>query len=164
MTDAAIISACQTYRYMLSRQLVPVRPVFPKRIVFLMLNPSTADASKDDPTIRRCKSFGQREGADELIVINLYALRSTDPLGLWEHDDPVGPDNDMAILANARLTNSVVCAWGTHAREDRVRHVHALLMQAGIVMQCLGYSKEGHPRHPLMLPGDARLQPYPPLR
>ena len=159
--STAVISPCETYRYVLTRRLIKPRPVFPQRMVFLMLNPSTADAKLDDATIRRCKSFARREGRHELVVVNLYALRSTDPAGLWSHDDPVGPDNDNAILAAARMTREIVCAWGVNARKDRVAHVLALL-RAGVSLACLGTTKDGHPRHPLMLPNDAELQSYQP--
>lgn len=161
--STAVISACGQYRYRLTRRLTEPPVLFPHRFVLCMLNPSTADAELDDPTIRRCKGFALRERRDELVVVNLYALRSTDPRGLWQHADPVGPENDAAIIAAARSTRAgVVCAWGAHARLDRVVEVVKLLRRIGVPLLCLGTTKDGHPRHPLMLPNDVPLQPYAP--
>src|SRR5690606_18576726 len=95
MNGTARFSPCGQYRYLLTR---PIPAPFWKpdagEAVFVMLNPSTADASEDDPTIRRCIGFAKEWGCTGLTVANLYALRSTDPKGLWKHRDPVGPEND----------------------------------------------------------------------
>lgn len=152
----AIISACGTYRYRLTR---PAEQLLPQRAtaVFLMLNPSTADATLDDPTIRRCRGFAKTWDCAGLIVANLYALRSTDPGGLWLHTDPVGPENDQHLAALAGEIGDVVCAWGVNAQADRVAAVTDVLRQAGARLWCLGMTKSGAPRHPLYVRGDQPL-------
>jgi hypothetical protein len=153
---SAIISACGTYRYALTRTgdtLSGERGC----AMFLMLNPSTADATRDDPTIRRCRSFASSWGNASIAVANLYALRSTDPAALRVHPDPVGPENDGHIYEMAWMHGRVVCAWGTNAPENRVAAVVTLLRQAGARLACLGTTKCGAPRHPLYVRGDQPL-------
>jgi hypothetical protein len=122
-----------------------------------MLNPSTADATLDDPTIRRCRSFASSWGFSGITVANLYALRSTDPAALWLHHDPVGPENDAYVAEMAMKHGSVVCAWGANARDDRVATVVKLLRNARAQLTCLGTTKSGAPRHPLYVRGDQLL-------
>ena len=135
---------------------------------FLLLNPSTATETQDDPTIRRCMDFAKRWGYDALLILNVYALRSTDPKGLWlgpdkkPHGiDPVGSFNDAAIIAEARRpgVGAVVCGWGKHARPDRVSRMAALLSGMPHVF-ALATNKDGSPAHPLYLPAGLQLQPY----
>ncbi|CDY79414.1 hypothetical protein BGLT_02195 [Caballeronia glathei] len=128
--------------------------------MFLMLNPSTADATLDDPTIRRCRSFAAAWGMDGITVANLYALRSTDPAGLWLHADPIGPENDDHLYELAVTHGRVVCAWGANARADRVAAVVHLLRHAGAQLTCLGTTKSGAPRHPLYVRGDQPLMEF----
>lgn len=158
---AAEISPCGQYRYTLKRS--PLSP-YPDRgtAVFCMLNPSTADATTDDPTIRRCRGFADYWGCNGIVVVNLYALRSTDPRGLWNHADPVGPDNDFWLRSVARDCGTVVCAWGANARPDRVRQVVELLRSVGAQIRCLGQTKDGAPRHPLYIRADQQLVPWEP--
>lgn len=154
----AILSPDGVYRYTLTRDWAPDG----RRALFIMLNPSTADAANDDPTIVRCIRFAQRFGCDGLKVVNLYALRSTDPRGLWWHQDPVGPDNNHHIhdaLCSAETTDApVIAAWGAHARPDRVAEVMALRGMESC--QALGLTKAGQPRHPLMLRRDTPLMHF----
>lgn len=157
----ALLSEDGLYRYWLSRRWARNGMGM---ATFVMLNPSTADASLDDPTIRRCIGFARRWGLDGIAVVNLYALRSTDPKGLWAAADPVGPDNDEwlgvhAILAKANAT-PVVAAWGANAHPDRVAHVAALFASFGVPLHSLGVTKAGQPRHPLYLRADASLAPW----
>jgi hypothetical protein len=156
----AVVSPCGTYRYTLDRVWDASLPT----ALFIMLNPSTADASVDDPTIRRCVSFAKRMGCGALTVVNLYALRSTDPGALATHPDPVGPDNDTHIaLALGKRLGCVVAAWGAHpAANQRVDTVAALLAAHGWQVSCLGTTKGGAPRHPLYVRGDAPLTPLEP--
>lgn len=129
---------------------------------FVMLNPSTADAVVNDRTINRCIGFAKEWGCTHLRVVNLYALRSTDPDALWVHDDPVGPDNDMWIEHALKVTaGPVVAAWGVNARLDRVMQVLAL-PRAQERLMCLGVTKNGAPKHPLFVPGGTPLVPYRP--
>jgi hypothetical protein len=158
MSGAATIEG--DYRYTLQRGWTDGWPW----ATFIMLNPSTADADTDDPTIRRCIGFAQREGCAGLRVVNLYALRATDPRELWKHADPVGPLNDFHLrdefLDVAYGGGLVIAAWGAHARPDRVAVVRNLAAGFGVDLHALGFTKAGQPRHPLYLRGDAPLVPW----
>jgi hypothetical protein len=134
----------------------------PKSCLFVMLNPSTADGDKDDPTIRRCVGFAKALKYERLEVVNLFAYRATRPtdlLDLNHADDPVGPWNLEIVTAAAEKAGIVICAWGAHGghlgQDETVlgwldtRAVHAL-----------GLTRDGHPRHPLYLPAGARPTPF----
>lgn len=151
----AILSACGQYRYMLSRpgDMTATRGA----ALFIMLNPSTADAEQDDPTIRRCRGFARAWGCTGIQVLNLYALRSTDPAALWTHTDPVGPENDEWLTKFALRADEVVCAWGANAQPQRARIVAGMLAANGVRLKCLGTTKAGAPRHPLYVRGDQPL-------
>ena len=154
---AAKISKCGQYRYWLSRTWSSGPP-----LVFVMLNPSTADAQVDDPTIRRCKGFARREGAGGVFVVNLYAYRATNPRFLRICADPVGPDNDVwlqrVIAGTVETGTPVVAAWGASAVPGRVRAV--LRLVPGADWRCLGVTRAGAPRHPLYVKGDQSLVPF----
>jgi hypothetical protein len=140
-----------SYRYSLVREWGTNPPM-----VFIMLNPSTADEQFLDPTVTRCVGFAQRENAGSLIVLNLFALRSTDPMALYQHSRPVGPHNNAeftTIPKNARI----VVAWGNHAdaRRGRVKEVLALVGSRELL--CLGTTKNGQPKHPLYIKKDTAL-------
>ena len=158
MRKSAVISDCRRYRYLLERYWADA-PALP----FVMLNPSTADAEVDDSTIRRCMAFAKREGGGGIIVANLYAYRATDPASLWARSDPYGPENDHYLTDVARFAAQtgvpLVCAWGTHG--GRNNRPIVLMQQAGAKLACLGRTKDGHPRHPLYVRGDQRLEAYP---
>jgi len=137
------------YRYILTRRWDEG-----SYVNFLMLNPSTADANVDDPTIRRCIGYARAWGYGSLVVTNLFAWRATDPKQLKSIMDPVGPKNDRVILETARAAHMVIAAWGNHGnlhgRDDAVRR---LLAEAGIALHCLTVSPgSGQPAHPLYLP------------
>ncbi len=125
-----------------------------------MLNPSTADAEADDPTIRRCRQFASRWGASELSVVNLFALRATEPSALQAAADPVGPRNDEMIAESVLGAGMVVTAWGNHGllggRADEVR---TLLRRLSVRPFHFGLNRTGEPRHPLYLPSRADLLP-----
>lgn len=155
----ALFSKDYRYRYRLSRQWADQGPT----AVFIMLNPSVADAFKSDPTVTRCRGFAEREGCKGLVVLNLFALRSPDPKVLAPAADPVGPFNDaqhQAVLTGWPGDLLVIAAWGAHPFATkraadvtrRVARRHPLL--------CLGTTKAGHPRHPLYVKGDAPLVTY----
>lgn len=148
----ATLSPCGLYRYTLTRTWGdPDGPL----AAWVMLNPSTANAREDDPTIRRCVGFSQRWGYDRLVVVNLFALRSTDPKALRNAADPVGPENDHHIVEQTDGARAVFAAWGVHgAHAGRDRAVMALLVRHDVF--CLGTTRDGHPRHPLYVAG---LQP-----
>ena len=149
----AIISECGTYRYLLQR----FWDVRLQAVNFIMLNPSTADASKDDATIRRCLGFARDLGFGALEVTNLFALRSTDPKALRTHIAPIGPENDEQIVVSAAMCQMVVCAWGNHGNYlNRGNQVLDLLRNARIKPYALRISKSGSPGHPLYLPADLK--------
>jgi len=154
----AVVSTCGRYRYLLTRRWGESAP-----LRFVMLNPSIADASVDDPTIRRCVWFAKREGCGGIEVANLYAFRATKPDDLWRAPDPYGPDNDAALASLAMRATAdlmpVVCAWGTQG--GRNNRPIALMQQAGAAFLCLGRTKDGFPRHPLYVPGTQRMEDYP---
>jgi hypothetical protein len=155
------------YRYLLTRAWKGVefsqgtRTCKPgDRVLWIMLNPSTADETKLDPTLRRCLGFAHRWGFDGFEICNLYALRSTDPKGLWSVADPVGPNNDAVIQAAAKRAALVVVGWGGNAKLDRERAVTQLLADVGVRPYCLGTTDKGAPRHPLYLRADSMLFPW----
>lgn len=153
---SAVFSECKSYRYLLTR---PSETMYPERgtALFVMLNPSTADASLDDPTIRRCRGFARSWGCSGLTVANLYALRSTDPKVLRGHSDPVGPDNDRHLFNLAVEYGDIICAWGAHATRERVDRAVAIFKLAGARLWCLGTTTSGAPRHPLYIKADQKL-------
>jgi hypothetical protein len=157
LAAAVFDSKAREYRYLLTRIWDPhVKPV-----VFVMLNPSTADALEDDPTIRRCTSFARRERAGGLVVVNLFGLRSTDPRALLHHPDPVGRNNDAFIRQATHQADTVICAWGAAGvTGDRGREVTRALIARRVSLQCLGTTSTGQPRHPLYLPSGAALEPF----
>lgn len=167
MGATATISSDGHYRYRLGRWWTPTPADPPNVDLWVMLNPSTADASVDDPTIRRCIGFSRGWGADGLRVVNLYALRSTDPTALLTHPDPVGPHNNewLAWCADRtrRGSGRIVLAWGAHqaANGRRTAALHALTRGAG-PLWCLDLTKSGAPRHPLYVPADTQPQEYRP--
>lgn len=157
---SAIISECGQYRYALTRE---ADDAFSTRgpALFIMLNPSTADATLDDPTIRRCRGFARTWDCNGIVVANLYALRATDPVELWKHPDPVGPLNDHYLRNLAREHETIVCAWGANARPDRVMQVRAMFNGWHHRLMCLGVTKDGSPRHPLYVRADQPLVEWP---
>lgn len=168
-SGSATFSKDRVYRYALERVLLyltlqPWQPSFKFTLcTFIMLNPSTADASRNDPTVTRCIMRAQDLNAMQLTVLNLFALRSTDPLALYASTDPVGPDNDDMIRHVCRASDIIVCAWGTHGRlKGREQHVLSLLDEigAGPRLRVLGLNKDGTPKHPLYVPAAVSLIPW----
>lgn len=157
----AVISPCGRYRYMLSRTWDTGAHPLP----IIMLNPSTADASIDDPTIRRCMAFARRDGFGGILVANLFAFRSPSPEAMKDEPDPYGPEGSTyieSVLHNAAEHHvPVLAAWGVHgAHLDRAKMVMISALGHGTRMACLGTTKDGHPRHPLYVKGDQPLEPY----
>jgi len=124
--------------------------------LWIGLNPSTADENQLDPTLTRIRGFTQREGADGFWMGNLFGLRTPYPKEMMSAPDPVGPENDAALLEAAGQCERIVAAWGTvGAFQDRAQAVVKLL--AGFDLWCLGTTKDGHPRHPLYVRADQPL-------
>lgn len=146
------------YRYALNRRWGPGPP-----LLWVMLNPSTADHDEDDPTIRRVRGFSERLGFQAFIVANLYAARATKPARLLEMDDPIGPRNDSWLQRLFDRHPIAIAAWGAwpnaHGRSD---HVEAMARARRCILLSFGETKGGAPRHPLYLRGDAPLIGYSP--
>jgi hypothetical protein len=159
MHKTATLSACERFRYLLGRRWGDGPP-----LLYVMLNPSTADADIDDPTIRRCIGFARAHGYPALEVVNLFAFRATKPAAMRMARYPVGDDNDEHIIAAARRADRVCVAWGSNGCQPevaaRVQVVMPLLRRAGHEPQCLAITKTGHPGHPLMLRSACRLHEY----
>ena len=136
-------------------------------MAFVLLNPSTADAEQNDPTLRRCIGFARHWGFGTLEVVNLFAYRTPHPAALRLARDPVGPDNDRHLLAALGRAELLVTAWGVHgAWRGRDREVARLLLDQekspGKSLHCLGLTKGGFPRHVLYLERSRLLRPYRP--
>jgi hypothetical protein len=117
---------------------------------FVMLNPSTADETTDDPTIRRCIGFATDWGHAALTVVNLYSLRATRPADLFASRARLGADDDRVLLEHAERADFVLAAWGAHGtRDGRGAEVMSLLAKAQLTVHALGLTKNGQPRHPL---------------
>lgn len=150
--SGAVISDDEIYRYRLWR----TEETGEGTVVFIMLNPSTADVTNDDPTIRRCRGFARDLGYRRVEIINLFAFRSTSPKGLREVEDPVGPENDDHILEVSMKADLMIAAWGVHGTlNNRNREVLGYLDE----VYCLGTTKDGHPSHPLYLKKELRPIP-----
>lgn len=152
---SAVFSPCRRYRYELWRKWGDG-----PYAMFIGLNPSTADETKDDPTIRRCIAFAKAWGYSALCMTNIFAFRATDPDVMKRERNPFGENNQHHLLKCASEAGIVIAAWGvhgTHANGDLA--VRDLLSRIGVTLQCLGRSKDGHPRHPLYLKADCK--PFP---
>lgn len=154
----ADFSPCRTWRYTLYR----VWDKGKSYVMFIGLNPSTADERRNDPTVRRCMGYAREWGYGALVMTNIFAFRATDPKVMKAAKDPVGPENDSWLQRKAETAGIVVAAWGTHGvhrgREDAVR---LMFIQRKVRLMCLGKTKGGHPKHPLYLPKDAKPVPWP---
>lgn len=150
----AVFSADRVYRYVLRRTV----GLNPGRCLFIMLNPSTADESLNDPTVTRCINFARSWGYGILEVANIFALRSTDPRVLYTAPSPVGKLNDLWIMTLALQADRVVAGWGNHgAFQGRGAQVLAYLRDAGVKVKALAHTQHGEPGHPLYILHDAEL-------
>lgn len=148
---SADFSDCRTWRYTLKR----VWDTQKVNLVFVLLNPSTADEHQDDPTNRRGIGYAIRWRFGGVTFVNLFAVRTPHPNVMKQAFDPVGPDNDSWILKTAQHGGKVILAWGTHGvHRGRDKQVVGLLRAAGIPMWCMGLTKAGHPKHILYLKAD----------
>ena len=146
-TTGATFDASGRYRYTLWRSWDETL----LRVAFVMLNPSKADASVNDPTIRRCIGFARDWGYGSLEVVNLFSYRATRPQQLKQASDPVGDETDEFILAASDRAELLVLAWGNWGTLlNRDRDVLELL--GDLPSYCLGRNRSGQPRHPLYLP------------
>jgi hypothetical protein len=153
----AILDTTGMYRYALWRIWDEQKP----HMAFILLNPSTADAYQDDPTLRRCISFVHSFGGGSLEIVNLFAFRSPYPEALLSAHDPVGPENDVHILYAVKRATYVICGWGALPKRltTRVKDMHRLLKNYSLF--CLGMTQTTkQPRHPLYLPGKTAMEKY----
>jgi hypothetical protein len=161
-TSSAVISPCGRYRYRLERE-----GAGDGRTVVIMVNPSTADAERDDATIRKLKGFGARNGWGRIIVGNLFAYRATDVRELATADDPIGPENDNHLRAMMMRAERLIFAWGPASKvparlRDRWRTVLQRTPHWLVPHSISGPAQDGHPRRPLMLPYAAEIVPWHP--
>jgi hypothetical protein len=152
MKNTAKLSECRKYRYALWRTWDDSLPY----VLFVGLNPSTADETSDDPTLTRCINFAKSWGYGGVCMANLFAFRATEPFDMKASDDPVGSENNNWLKSLAKDAAIVVAAWGNDgAYLGRSKKVVELIPN----MHCLKLNKSGEPAHPLYQP--ARLQPVP---
>lgn len=154
---SAILSDCGAYRYQLERRWANGLTV-----LWVMLNPSTADGRQDDRTIGRCVDFSKRWGFGGLLVGNLFALRATDPDELLRHADPVGPLNAWNLSLMCIRASRVVVAWGSHPAATKATFQDVYRGVYGKRVICLGRTKGGAPRHPLYVPASFEPQEFRP--
>ena len=154
----ALYSDCELYRYALTRIWSDEAP----RLSFVMLNPSTADERRNDPTIARCEARARRAGYGGFRVVNLFAFRATDPRELRRAADPVGPGNDAALAEAVGWADALLLGWGRHgALAGRGELVARALRAAGGDLRCLGVNMDGSPRHPLYVGNAVEFSPFP---
>lgn len=160
----AILSRCGYYRYRLTRGKSNLMPV-------VMLNPSTADAYQDDPTIRKLLKLAGGNGFGGIDVVNLYAFRATSPFELKMASDPYGPDNrdtHHRFCKQYQPLGHVVLAWGNHGEPEGIHRFMDVLNEyidtrsrfGSKLMSCFGQNKNGSPKHPLYLKDSTKLEPY----
>jgi hypothetical protein len=156
LADVAEFSSCRNWRYTLHRRWDDGPTVG-----FIMFNPSTADETQDDPTIRRCIGFAQRWGYGQIVILNLFAIRGTDPRIVRNVADPIGPQNDFWIVHEMTGCRELICAWGcgqwmkgelAKRPASVLSFIRSYRNETDLPIRCLGVRQDGHPRHPLMLP------------
>lgn len=163
---SAVMSHCGRYRYILGRDIEAIFPR-PGVVIFIGVNPSTADAETDDATVRKWRGFASRWGYNRFLVGNLFAYRATDVRALARAEDPVGPDNDAHLAWLLERADLVVPCWGSRdklppALWPRIDAVRAQLRAGRAPILTLGLTASGDPKHPLMLGYDAKLEDWTP--
>jgi len=149
--SGARFSEDRIYRYKLWRMWDPAKD----SVVFVGLNPSTADENVDDPTVRRCIGYAKDWGYGSIFMLNIFAFRATDPREMKLSEDPVGAMNDSFLVEASKGSGLVVGCWGAHGGHlGRGRAVLEMMRENGIRVHCLGLTKAGHPKHPLYLRKD----------
>lgn len=157
----AAFSPDRKYRYWLQRDWRSGG----RRVMWIGLNPSTADERRLDPTLRRIVRYSSDWGYDGFVMTNLFAYRATLPSEMKEQEDPVGPENDEHLAARAATSELIVCAWGSHGlHRNRSQAVVDLMSDAGHFpkLRALKVVANGEPGHPLYLPLTATPIQYPP--
>jgi hypothetical protein len=153
----AVISDCGKYRYLLRRTWDHDKP----RCLYVMLNPSTADAEIDDATIRSCIRLAKGMGYGSFEVVNIFGLRATDPAELAKAEDPLGPMNERVVAAAVNRCDIVICAWGAHPMATRKSNfLLGYLRSNKPAVYCLGKTKAGAPKHPLYIKSGTSLEVF----
>lgn len=156
----AVFSKCRKYRYLLTRQWDSTKPY----VAFVGLNPSTADETLDDPTIRREINFSKEWGYGGLVKVNLFAFRATDPKDMKNALDPIGLENNDYLLYAGKQANLVVACWGNHGiymgRGEQVKYMFEAYFGEMITLCHFGLTKSSQPKHPLYLKRDSKLLPF----
>ncbi len=148
----AQFSRCRTYRYALWRRWN--WRGYANQLMFIGLNPSTADETQDDPTVRRCIRFAKDWGYSGLVMMNAFGFRATDPKVMAAASDPIGPGNDRAFRTQRSQVGMVVAAWGNHCSVERAQRICKVINGP---IHCLATNKSGQPKHPLYMA--AKTQP-----
>ena len=162
IAKSAVMSWCLQYRYELRRTWNHAKE---RILCFLMLNPSSADADIDDPTVRRCIGFGRSLGYDGIVVVNLFALRATKPTDLLRHPEPIGPSNDAFIDSAIAESSFLIAAWGgfpSHKKITADRTIGVLSRIHPPRIHVLGETAAGEPQHPLYIPADRKPKRWEP--
>lgn len=155
VASIAVYDSTEVYRYFLRRIWDQSAEV----VAFIGLNPSTATELQNDPTVNRCQNFARLWGYGGFVMLNAFGLRSTDPRGLKQIHDPIGPLNDAYIELGANSAARVICCWGTHAQlQNRQQQLLSLL--ATHALECFRLTKAGYPNHPLYLRNDSQPIPF----
>lgn len=187
-SPSAIFSPCRTWRYLLARD-TGIEPRYDQRtllaskrgmgkpkqlittVAFIGLNPSTADETKNDPTVTRCIGYAKRWGFDRMVMLNAFAYRATNPKRLRQAADPIGPENPDYVFEYATAADLVVACWGANALwhpnpgyVSMHANLSAALRVAGVELHALGFTKDGAPKHPLYLRKDLDPVPWLDLR
>lgn len=157
----AVFSSCGLYRYALIRNWTsPLLDEEVKRVAFIGLNPSTADATKNDPTVRRCIQFAKDWGYTGIVMLNAFAYRATDPHVMKMAVDPTGGQNDSVLAHVCDQMDCVVACWGTHCGHRRRDAELSLLLPQHAPIDCLGFTQGGLPKHPLYLKSSTVPVPF----
>lgn len=156
--STAVYSDCERYRYALTRTWDDQG----QRVLFVMLNPSTATEIQNDPTVERCERRARALGFGAFRVCNIFAWRDTDPRKMRAAPKPVGPENDASITESCAWADTILCAWGSHGEHlDRGPEVERLMRATKKPLFHLGLTKAGHPRHPLYIAYATKPEPWP---
>ena len=159
VSRSAVISSCGNYRYSLERKWDETKP----KVMFLMLNPSTADANTDDATIRRCIGFAKSWGYGSLCVGNLFAYRSTNPKELLNVSEPIGMENKWYLDLMANVSKTIICAWGNAPIVNKLGKKFGENWKPLKGIDNLHYidlSNDGTPKHPLYLKSELVPKKY----
>lgn len=152
--SGAVLSSDRIYRYVLWRRWEQNKPY----ALFIGLNPSTADETEDDPTIRRCKRYASDWGYGAVYMVNLFAFRATQRKDMLIYNEPTGIDNDRWLQDIAQHAGVIVCAWGTDGKYLR-RDDYVINLLLGYKLMCLGTNKNGTPGHCLYIKANKQLEP-----